>query len=143
MKRFMIWIFAAMLLAGVPVVALADDAGQDTMTNVVEVAVEGDDTIDESSSEAASPSSESPSSESSAASSESASPVSESAPAFSGSTSSSNGMKSAPSSTSSTQKAPSTGDRLMGFVIPGIVAATAALAMLAVAFAKIRAGRKE
>ena len=124
MKRFMIWIFAAMLLAGVPVVALADDAGQDTMTNVVEVAVEGDDTIDESSSEAASPSSES-------------------APAFSGSTSSSNGMKSASSSTSSTQKAPSTGDRLMGFVIPGIVAATAALAMLAVAFAKIRAGRKE
>ena len=124
MKRFMIWIFAAMLLAGVPVVALADDAGQDTMTNVVEVAVEGDDTIDESSSE-------------------SASPVSESAPAFSGSTSSSNGMKSASSSTSSTQKAPSTGDRLMGFVIPGIVAATAALAMLAVAFAKIRAGRKE
>ena len=124
MKRFMIWIFAAMLLAGVPVVALADDAGQDTMTNVVEVAVEGDDTIDEASSEAASP-------------------VSESAPAFSGSTSSSNGMKSASSSTSSTQKAPSTGDRLMGFVIPGIVAATAALAMLAVAFAKIRAGRKE
>ena len=133
MKRFMIWIFAAMLLAGVPVVALADDAGQDTMTNVVEVAVEGDDTIDESSSEAASI----------VPRIASASPVSESAPAFSGSTSSSNGMKSASSSTSSTQKAPSTGDRLMGFVIPGIVAATAALAMLAVAFAKIRAGRKE
>ena len=46
MRRAIGWLFAVMLLVGVPAVAFADDGGQDTQTEAVEVAVEGDNTID-------------------------------------------------------------------------------------------------
>ena len=116
---------SAALLAGVPALAFADDADQDTLTEVVEVAVEGDETIDES------PSSESPS-----ASSESPS-------ASDGSSTTPAGTKGAPSSTATSQKAPSTGDQLMNLVIPCIIAAVAALVALGAAVAMARSRKKE
>ena len=123
---------SAALLAGVPALAFADDADQDTLTEVVEVAVEGDETIDESpSSESASPSAESPS-----ASSESPS-------ASDGSSTTPAGTKGAPSSTATSQRTPSTGDQLMNLVIPCIIAAVAALVALGAAVAMARSRKKE
>ena len=48
MRRVLAWLFAMVLLAGVPSVAFAEGVNQDTKTEAVEVAVEGDNTSESS-----------------------------------------------------------------------------------------------